>query len=233
MIFENHPQVRIFCAQCRTSYHYHLEVLYFNEEKIEQRSPFEDDDLWTPQKLSCKNCGKGLRLKTDFAYRSSLYSEMLTKQLLRLSEEEQKRLERIKPLQFPKFLQTKMHPQKFLAKLMIEKDRDQLSVREEGVLMLELGKFRLQLDEVILAEEALKQGLELSGSPVEIRFFLGLIAYREKNLVEARMHFTSFVRSTRVEDFELEDENLHQVAIHYLEMLERKEFKRSSFKLLQ
>ena len=126
-----------------------------------------------------------------------------------------------------------MNPQKFLAKLMIEKDRDQLSVREEGVLMLELGKFRLQLDEVILAEEALKQGLELSGSPVEIRFFLGLIAYREKNLVEARMHFTSFVRSTRVEDFELEDENLHQVAIHYLEMLERKEFKRSSFKLLQ
>ncbi len=116
---------------------------------------------------------------------------------------------------------------------MIEKDRDQLSVREEGVLMLELGKFRLQLDEVILAEKALKQGLELSGSPVEIRFFLGLIAYREKNLVEARMHFTSFVRSTRVEDFELEDENLHQVAIHYLEMLERKEFKRSSFKLLQ
>tara|TARA_B100001079_G_C16179139_1_gene412059 strand:+ start:92 stop:568 length:477 start_codon:yes stop_codon:yes gene_type:complete len=158
---------------------------------------------------------------------------MLTKQLLRMSEEEQKRLERIKPLQFPKFLQTKMNPQKFLAKLMIEKDRDQLSVREEGVLMLELGKFRLQLDEVILAEKALKQGLELSGSPVEIRFFLGLIAYREKNLVEARMHFTSFVRSTRVEDFELEDENLHQVAIHYLEMLERKEFKRSSFKLLQ
>jgi len=233
MIYENRPQVRVFCVQCRSSYHYHLEVLYFNEEKIEQRSPFEDDDLWTPQKLSCKNCGKGLRLKTDFAYRSSLYSEMLTKQLLRLSEEEQKRLERIKPLQFPKFLQTKMHPQKFLAKLMIEKDRDQLSVREEGVLMLELGKFRLQLDEAILAEKALKQGLELSGSPVEIRFFLGLIAYREKNLVEARMHFTSFVRSTRVEDFELEDENLHQVAIHYLEMLERKEFKRSSFKLLQ
>ena len=46
-------------------------------------------------------------------------TQMLTKQLLRLSEEEQKRLERIKPLQFPKFLQTKMNPQKFLAKLFL------------------------------------------------------------------------------------------------------------------
>ncbi|MCH2293187.1 MAG: hypothetical protein MK439_11700, partial [SAR324 cluster bacterium] len=63
-------------------------------------------------------------------------------------------------------------------------------------------------------------------------FFLGLIAYQEKNLAEARTHFNSFVRSSRSEDFEMEDENLHQVASHYLELMERKEFKRSSFKLL-
>ena len=232
MISGNHPQVRVFCVQCRTSYHYHLDVLYFDEEKIEQRSPFEDEDLWTPQQLECKNCGKGLEFKTDLTYRSSLYSEMLTKQLLRLSEDEQKRLERVKPLKFPKFLQMKMNPGRFLEKMGMEMEHGQLSEAEKGLLFLEMGKFRLQLDEMKTAKEVLNQGLELSGSPVEIRFFLGLIAYQEKNLAEARTHFNSFVRSSRSEDFEMEDENLHQVASHYLELMERKEFKRSSFKLL-
>ena len=114
----------------------------------------------------------------------------------------------------------------------MEIEHGQLSEGEKGLLFLEMGKFRLQLDEMKTAKEVLNQGLELSGSPVEIRFFLGLIAYQEKNLAEARTHFNSFVRSSRSEDFEMEDENLHQVASHYLELMERKEFKRSSFKLL-
>ncbi|GIS36932.1 MAG: hypothetical protein Ct9H90mP8_3520 [Pseudomonadota bacterium] len=45
---------------------------------------------------------------------------------------------------------------------------------------------------------------------------------RKRNLAEARTHFNSFVRSSRSEDFEMEDENLHQVASHYLELMERR-----------
>ena len=158
---------------------------------------------------------------------------MLTKQLFRLSEEEQKRLEAVKPFQFPKYLQRKMNPQKFLQRLEQERNQGKLSEREEGQLLLEVGKLRIQLNELDSAAEVLKESIGLKNNPPEARFYLGVIAYRLKNLYEARLHFSQFVRSTTSSDFELEDENLHQMASHYLEILDRKEFKRSSFKLIQ
>ncbi len=227
------PQVRIFCSKCRASYHYQLQVLYFDEEAIEQRKPFSNNDLWTPEVILCKNCGVELELQTDSGYRAALYTEMLTKQLLKLTEEEHQRLAAVKPLKFPKYLKRKINPAMFISRYLRESKVKRLSSEEKGQLLLELGKFKLQLNELERAEEALQQSLKLAKNTSAALFFLGVIAYRNKNLYEARLHFSRLVQSTNPQEYDFEDENLHQMAVHYLEILERKDFKRSSFKLIQ
>ena len=225
--------VRVPCGHCRTAYHYGLSILYYNPEAIEQRQPFSDDDLWTPDSLVCKNCGAPLRFQMDAGFRSGLYMEMLTAHLLRLSEEEKQRLANIRPLRFPRFLRRSMHPGKFLMRVTQELESATRPPEERAELLVELGRLRLELGEIDAAQEALQQSLKLEGKSPEALFHLGVIAFQRKNLFEARLHFSQLVQTTHPEDFELKEENLHQLASHYLDMLDRREVRRSGFKIMR
>jgi len=225
--------VRIPCGHCRTAYHYGLSLLYYNPDAIEQRQPFSDDDLWTPDTLVCKNCEAPLRFQMDAGFRSGLYMEMLTAHLLRLSEDEAQRLTNIRPLRFPKFLRRTMHPGKFLRRVTQELDAATHPSEERAELLLELGRLRRELGEIEEAQEALQQSVELGGKSPDALFHLGVIAFQRKNLFEARLHFSQLVQTTQPEDFEFKEENLHQLASHYLDLLDRREVRRSGFKIMR
>lgn len=99
--------VRILCSSCHNSYHYPIQTLYFDEECIDHRIPFKNNDLWVPEKLFCKNCNALLSFKSDDSFRSALYAEVLTLQLLNVREEERSALEMFRPLAFPKYFRKK------------------------------------------------------------------------------------------------------------------------------
>ena len=225
--------VRIPCGRCHTAYHYGLSLLYYNPDAIEQRQPFSDDDLWTPDTLMCKNCGTSLRFQMDAGFRSGLYLEMLTAHLLRISEDEAQRLANIRPLRFPKFLGRSMHPGKFLLRVTQELETETRTPEERAELLIELGRLRLELGENDAAEKALQQSIKLGGKSPDALFHLGVIAFQRKNLFEARLHFSQLVQTTQPEDFVLKEENLHQLASHYLDMLDRREVRRSGFKIMR
>ncbi|MBQ32463.1 MAG: hypothetical protein CL923_07905 [Deltaproteobacteria bacterium] len=225
--------VRIPCGHCHTAYHYGLSLLYYNPDAIEQRQPFSNDDLWTPDTLVCKNCGTPLRFQMDTGFRSGLYMEILTAHLLRLSEDEAQRLANIRPLRFPKFLRRTMHPGKFLLRVTQELETKTRAPEERAELLIELGRLRLELGENDAAQEALQQSMQLGGKSPDALFHLGVIAFQRKNLFEARLHFSQLVQTTQPEDFSLEEANLHQLASHYLNMLEHREVRRSGFQIMR
>jgi len=74
--------------------------------------------------------------------------------------------------------------------------------------------------------------LELQGDQPRTLYHLGELAYREHNLFDARLYFSQLLQVCNAEDFLLEDDNLYQLASHYLEILDRREYKRGSFKLV-
>ena len=103
---------------------------------------------------------------------------------------------------------------------------------DPDMLFLELGKLYLVLERLDEAQEAFQRSMELVGNQPYALFKLGVIAYLKKNLYDARLHFSRLISIASPEDFALEEENLYQLAQHYLEILNRREFKRSSFKLM-
>jgi len=181
----------------------------------------------------CKNCGTSLRFQMDAGFRSGLYLEMLTAHLLRISEDEAQRLANIRPLRFPKFLGRSMHPGKFLLRVTQEIETETRTPEERAELLIELGRLRLELGENDAAEKALQQSMKLGGQSPDALFHLGVIAFQRKNLFEARLHFSQLVQTTQPEDFVLKEENLHQLASHYLDMLDRREVRRSGFKIMR
>ncbi|MGK5090882.1 tetratricopeptide repeat protein [Deltaproteobacteria bacterium TL4] len=236
--FQDHPHelgpfVRILCPECQASYRYVISVLYFDKELMEQRRFFTNNDLWTSNVLNCKNCNAILPLQVDKSFLSNLYAEVLTAQLLQLNEEEKKLMEPFKPLVFPRYFGKKTNPAIFLKKVEADLRGDRLSILERSELLLESGKLYLALERLEDAQEAFRQSIKLVGNQPHSLFHLGVIAYRQKNIYDARLFFSRLISISAPEDFALEEENLYQLAQHYLEILNRRDFKRSSFKLVQ
>jgi hypothetical protein len=63
-------------------------------------------------------------------------------------------------------------------------------------------------------------------------YYLGVIAFQEKNLFEARVHFSRLTQGWTREEFEGALDNPVDMAHHYLKLLEKREFKRSHFHLV-
>ncbi len=224
--------VRISCLACRASYHYHLKILYYDPEALEQRRPFQQDDLWTPEPLHCKNCGATMVLRTDSGFRAQLYTQLLTARLLKLSDQEAQRLANIRPLRFPMWERRRHNPEAFLAHARRVLEHHFGSYEERALLLYELGRLYLELRQWDTAQDFFRQSLQFPGHPPATLFHLGAIAFQQKNLYEARLHFSQLVETTSEEDFHLEEENLHQLAQHYLEILDRPDIKRSGFRLI-
>ena len=185
-----------------------------------------------PEKLNCKNCNGKLEFRTDARFRATLFSEVLTAKMLKLTDEESERMQAFQLLDFPRLNNRKCNPQTFLNHLERLLEQSQITSVEKARLLLEAGKLYLSLEWLTKAKDALRRSLELQGDQPRTLYHLGELAYREHNLFDARLYFSQLLQVCTPEDFLLEDDNLYQLASHYLEILDRREYKRGSFKLV-
>ncbi len=229
---KNIGYARILCPECHTSYRYPINILYFDQEALEQRRLFTNKDIWTTDTFSCKNCHSTLPFEVGDNFLANLYAEMLTAHLLKLSEEEKKALAIYKPLHFPRYFGKKTNPGVFLKKVKADLQTNRLSKADQSQLLLELGKLYLAIEKLTEAQETFRQSLDLVGDQPLALFNIGIIAFRQKNIHDARLHFSRFTRLYSAKDFEQEEENLFNLATHYLEILDHREFKRTTFKLI-
>ncbi|MBF0286578.1 MAG: tetratricopeptide repeat protein [SAR324 cluster bacterium] len=229
---KNIAYARILCPECHTSYRYSINALYFDQEVLEQRRLFTNHDIWTTDVFVCKNCHAILPFEVGDNFLANLYAEMLTAHLLKLNEEEKEALAIYHPLHFPQYFGKKTNPSVFLKKVEADLHTNRLSKKKQSQLLLELGKLYLAIEKLAEAQEAFRQSLDLVGSQPFALFNLGVIAFRQKNIHDARLHFSRFTRLYHAKDFEQEEENLFNLASHYLEILDHREFKRTTFKLI-
>ena len=130
------PHVRIFCQECQSAYHYPIQKLYIDAELVEQRRLLQDQDLWMPEKLNCKNCNGKLEFRTDARFRATLFSEVLTAKMLKLTDEESERMQAFQLLDFPRLNNRKCNPQTFLNHLDRLLEQSQITSVEKARLLL-------------------------------------------------------------------------------------------------
>ncbi len=232
-----YPTLRLTCPACGGAYHYELEALYVDEERIEQRQVPQPHDLWTPQDLLCKKCGQALPFEPDARFLSDLFAELLAARMFTLSAEEQTRMGHIHLIPFPQWEGHPVNPTEFLAhaRAQLERLQGQAPGPEPGPeisTLMELGRFHLEIGSLKEAKQAFSRILAGPGNHPGALYFLGVIAFQEKNVYEARVHFSRLTQSFTAEDLDDSLDNALEMAQHYLKLLEKREFKRSHFHLI-
>ncbi len=223
--------VRLTCRACGETFHYDLDALYVDEERIEQRQVPQARDLWIPYPILCKSCGAAVPFEPDERFLSDLFAELLAARVSVLTGQEQASVAHIQLIAFPQFDGKTVNPAEFL-----ERARARIvQAREPGAdvsLLLELGKFHLEVGAVRDAKQAFQRILAGPVLTPLALYYLGVIAFQEKNLYEARVHFGRLTQDWTREDFEGSLDNPVDMAHHYLKLLEKREFKRSHFHLV-
>lgn len=226
--------VRLICLSCAQSYQYVLEALYVDEDRIEQRQIPSPEDLWVPEPYKCKNCNVEVPFEPEPAFLAELYSELLAARILHLTNREESGLHHIHHVHlipFPALEGKTRHPDKFLEEV---EQLIEACGTESGRLpyRIEQGKFFLEIGNLERARQAFQT---IQAGPVKCPiapYYLGIIAFQEKNPYEARVNFSRLVATCHREEFENELDNPVDMAHHYLKLLDKREFKRSHFRLI-
>lgn len=224
----NTALVRLLCERCGGAYHYALHALYVDEERMEQRQVPGPQDLWVPEPFTCKNCGAEVPLEPDERFLSDLFAELLAARLFRLEGEEAESVRHVRLIQFPRYEGRTTNPDEFMRR--VESARG--SEGEDTTLLLELGRFQMEIGEAAQARQTFQRLLSGRGRTPIALYYLGVIAFQEKNLYEARVYFSRLVQGCTREDFPEELDNPVDMAHHYLKLLDRRDFKRSHFHLV-
>ena len=223
--------VRLTCLTCGGTFHYDLEALYVDEERIEQRQVPQPRDLWTPQPLLCKTCGTEVPFEPEERFLNDLFAELLAARVSVLTGQEQASLNHIHLIAFPTLDGRTLNPKDFLEQVKTRLTQADTAA-DQAPLLLELGKFHLDIGATKEAKHDFQR--ILAGpvvSPLAL-YYLGVIAFQEKNLYEARVHFSRLAQGWTRQDFEGALDNPVDMAQHYLKLLEKREFKRSHFHLV-
>jgi hypothetical protein len=223
--------VRLTCLQCGGTFHYDLTTLYVDEERIEQRQIPQSRDLWTPQPILCKTCGEAVPFEPEDRFLNDLFAELLAARVSVLTGQEQASLSHIHLIAFPQLDGKTYNPTEFLEQVQSRLLRTQ-DAADQVPLLLELGKFHLDIG---AAKDAKHDFQRILAGPVQspmALYYLGVIAFQEKNLFEARVHFSRLAQGWAREDFDGALDNPVDMAQHYLKLLEKREFKRSHFHLV-
>lgn len=226
-----HATVRLRCPSCHFSYQYVLGGLYVDEERLEQRQIPAARDIWTPDPFICKQCGEEVPLEPEQQYLNDLYSELLASRLFHVTNKEESQLNHIHLIPFPTMEGKSCHPARFLKEVEGALARCK-EPGEQAPLLMELGRFNLEIGELARAKQAF-QSVQAGpvSQPLAI-YYLGVIAFQEKNPYDARVHFSRFVAACGRDEFEGELDNPVDMAQHYMKLLEKREFKRSHFRLI-
>ena len=223
--------IRLRCEACENAYQYPLTVLYVDEERIEQRQMPTARDIWTPEAFTCKNCHKPIDLEPDDRFLKDLFAELLAARMVKPSSEDMAILDHIRLIQFPRLNGTSQNPARFLLEAAQIKEEDSQPA-EHMELWMELGRFHLETENLEAAKNAFSRVLAGSQKQAEALYSLGVIAFQEKNLYEARVYFSRVTQTFSREDFENDMDNPVDMSQHYLKLLDKREFKRSHFQLI-
>lgn len=224
--------VRLFCPGCRTAYQYAYDALYVNEECIEQRQVPLARDLWIPAPIRCKNCGRPVPLEPDEGFLNDLYAELMAARLLHHAGEGYAPLGRVRLIHFPVWEGRVTNPEAFLAqadRLLVETETD---TARQAEALYELGRFYLEIGEPDEARRVFGRILAGPARSPRALYYMGVIAFQERDLYQARVYFSRLVGSCSREEFERELDNPVDMAHHYLKLLDKREFKRSHFQLI-
>ncbi|MDH4225024.1 MAG: hypothetical protein OEW12_05215 [Deltaproteobacteria bacterium] len=231
-----YPTARLACPDCGSAYQYTLEPLYVDAECLEQRLVPAPQHLWLHDPLRCKNCEGELPLFPDNQFLQDLYTELLALRTLNLTRKESAPLGGIHIIHFPQLDGRTLNPALFLQKVREELDQARSStpprLDREAECRFELGRFHLEtgrMDEAKLVfEEILTSGVKYPAA----LYYLGVIAFQERNLYQARVYFSRLIQTASREDFGKELDNPVDMAQHYLKLLDKREFKRSYFHIV-
>ncbi|HUJ76977.1 MAG TPA: hypothetical protein VL359_19080, partial [bacterium] len=185
----NHASLRLVCVACHGAFHYTLPVLFVDEERLEQRQIPQAKDLWCPHAVQCKQCGAPVPLEPDEHFLSDLYSELLAARMFALTGQEHSAVENVRLIPFPTLEGRTLNPAEFL-----ERVYRQLAQPQEAAqtlpLLAELGRFQLEVGNLAEAKAAFRRILAGPVAYPAALYYLGVIAFQEKNLFEARVHFS-------------------------------------------
>ncbi len=223
--------VRLLCRSCGGGYEYKPGSVFVDEERIEQRQIPTARDVWTPTRFECKKCGAPVPFDPDSRFLNDLFAELLATRLFPPGGGEEDDMENIHLIQFPAFQGKTLNPAHFLKEMerLMESPTDPEGMNPH---LLELGRFQMEIGEVEEAKQSLQKIIAGPGkSPLAI-YYLGILAFKEKNLYEARVYFSRLISSCTREDFQEELDNPVDMAHHYLKLLDKREFKRSQFRLI-
>ncbi|HEX7926490.1 MAG TPA: hypothetical protein VF678_02795, partial [bacterium] len=223
--------LRLSCPRCGGTYHYDLETLYVDEERIEQRQVPQARDLWAPQTIQCKKCASAVPFDPEPRFLTDLFGELLASRLHATPEAESGSLKRVHLIPFPQLEGKTLNPGEFLLRAQAKLAQCSEPAQEVPILA-ELGKFHLEVGNLREAKHTFSRIL---AGPVRYPlalYYLGVIAFQEKNLYEARVHFSRLTEGYTREEFDNALDNPVDMAQHYLKLLEKREFKRSHFQLL-
>ncbi len=222
---------RLLCRDCGAAYEYRPERVYVHEGRIEQRQIPAARDVWTPTRFECKKCGAPVPFDPDDAFLQELFGELLAARLFPAPPDEELAAKNIHPIEFPEFDGKALNPIHFFTEVerLVERGND--PARELDAL-LEKGRFEMEIGMMDEAKQTLKRIAAGPNKCPQAFYYLGVIAFQEKNLYEARVYFSRLIQSCSREDFGDNLDNPVDMAHHYLKLLEKREFKRSQFHLI-
>ena len=222
---------RLVCPHCHSVYQYNFDALYVNEERIEQRQAPESTDLWIPSPISCKNCGTEVPLEPDESFRQDLYAQLAATRILHLRDHTRDTANNVRLIAFPVHDRKTVNPAVFLQNA-AQALQGQVEKPEDVQYLFALGKFYLEIGQWDLAKRAFEKILAGPIKYPRALYYLGVIAFQEKNLYDARVYFSRLVASCSPEEFDKELDNPLEMAEHYLKLLDKREFKRSQFRII-
>jgi tetratricopeptide (TPR) repeat protein len=223
--------VRLLCPHCQSAFQYACPELFVNEDKIEQRQVPGNRDLWTAQEFECKNCGKPIPFAPDEGFLNDVYVELLAARIVHPNQREALGLNRIQTIAFPLWEGKTVHPSVLLER---EPDAMQEPVETQAQVdyLYELGRFYMEVGLWDRAKSALRKILAGPIKFPKALYFLGVVAFQERNLYDARVFFSRLIATCSRDEFESELDNPVDMAQHYLKLLDKREFKRSHFQLI-
>ena len=223
--------VRLGCRGCGGAYQYPVEAIYVNEERIEQRQIPGAEDIYTPTAFACKKCGAPVPFDPDPRFLNDLFAELIAARLMPSQEREGSNVGHIHLIQFPRFEGRPLNPAHFLAEMGRVIAGGEVPGKYNGEI-LELGRFQMETGDVTGAKESFRRLAAGQARAPYALYYLGVIAFQEKNLYEARVHFSRLIQIAGRDEFEQELDNPVDMAQHYLNLLDKREFKRSHFQLV-
>ncbi len=234
----NLRKLRLTCSTCRAPYHYAYHSLYINADCVEQRQRLLPKDVWTSQKFWCKRCGVQTPFAPEEGFLDAVFNELLQ---LRFSPTQESALmsKRLHPIGFPRFEGKVCNPANFLpiAEQWLHSAPQYMTAQStwkttRNEVLLELGKLRIAFKEPSLASQALKQIRENSSQWPYAQLHLGILAFQQGHMPQARACFVNITTRYSPGQFAEEIENPAEMAKDYLEMLDKQTYKRSHLRVL-